>query len=262
MKFAAINGLSIHYRYIDAGIGKPLIVFSNSLATDFRIWQDCVDDLAGDFSILLYDKRGHGLSSLGNPPYVIDDHVNDLIGLMDHLGLSGAAIVGLSVGGLIAQGVCHARPDLVSGLVLCDTAAKIGTETMWNDRIAIARDGGLAALVDANMQRWFSPGFHHGRPTDLGGFVAMFTRTPVEAYIGTGMAIRDADFRSKASSILVPTICVVGDQDGATPPELVESTAKLIPGAKFEVIKDAGHIPCAEQPGAVISIIRQMMATI
>jgi len=262
MKFAAINGLSLHYHYIDSGAGKPLIVFSNSLATDFRIWQDCVDDLATDYSILLYDKRGHGLSSLGTPPYVIDDHVSDLIGLMDHLGLSGATIVGLSVGGLIAQGVYHARPDLVAGLVLCDTAAKIGTETMWNDRIAIAREGGLAALVDANMQRWFSPAFHKERAVELGGFVAMFTRTPAEAYIGTGIAIRDADFRDKAPSINVPTTCVVGDQDGATPPELVEGTAKLIPGAKFEIIKDAGHIPCAEQPAAVITVIRNMMASL
>ena len=135
MKFAAINGLSIHYRHINAGAGKPLIVFSNSLATDFRIWQDCVDDLTVDHSILLYDKRGHGLSSLGTPPYQIDNHVNDLIGLMDHLELSNALIVGLSVGGLIAQGVYHARPDLAKGLVLCDTAAKIGTEAMWNDTI-------------------------------------------------------------------------------------------------------------------------------
>ncbi|MEL0062645.1 MAG: alpha/beta fold hydrolase, partial [Candidatus Puniceispirillum sp.] len=86
--------------------------------------------------------------------------------------------------------------------------------------------------------------------------------TPVEAYIGTGMAIRDADFRDKAPSIDVPVTCVVGDQDGATPPELVESTAKLIPGATFKVIKDAGHIPCAEQPAALIAIIRTMIGKI
>ncbi len=160
MKFATINGISIHYQFDDAGAAKPLIVFSNSLATDFRIWQDCVDDLSADYSILRYDKRGHGLSGMGTPPYQIDDHVNDLVALMDHLGLSGAAVVGLSVGGLIAQGLYHARPDLAKALILCDTAAKIGNADMWNDRIAIARDGGLAALVDANMQRWFSPAFH------------------------------------------------------------------------------------------------------
>ena len=114
---ATVNGVELNYE-VPGNPEKPWLSFSNSLATDFRIWQDCVDDLAADYSILLYDKRGHGLSSLGTPPYQIDDHVNDLIGLMDHLRLSGALIVGLSVGGLIAQGTYHARPDLAKGLVL------------------------------------------------------------------------------------------------------------------------------------------------
>ena len=262
MNFAAINGISINYKYINKGADKPLIVFSNSLGTDFRIWQSCCDNLIQDYSVLLYDKRGHGLSGLGSTPYVIDDHVNDLISLMDFLKVSKAILVGLSVGGLIVQGVYHARPDLVQGLILCDTAAKIGNENMWNERIAIARDGGLEALVEGNMQRWFSSNFHKNRQVDLRGYEAMFTRTPLEGYIGTGMAIRDADFTEKASSISVPTTCVVGEQDGATPPELVEGTAKLIPGAKFEVIKEAGHIPCAEQPNAVIRIIREMIAAL
>ena len=259
MNFAAINGISINYKYINKGADKPLIVFSNSLGTDFRIWQSCCDNLIQDYSVLLYDKRGHGLSGLGSTPYVIDDHVNDLISLMDFLKVSKAILVGLSVGGLIVQGVYHARPELVQGLILCDTAAKIGNENMWNERISIARDGGLEALVEGNMQRWFSTNFHKNRQVDLRGYEAMFTRTPLEGYIGTGMAIRDADFTEKASSILVPTTCVVGEQDGATPPELVEGTAKLTPGAKFEVIKEAGHIHCAEQPDAVIRIIREMI---
>ena len=262
MNFAKINDISIHFNYINKGANKPTVVFSNSLGTDFRIWESCIENLSKDYSILTYDKRGHGLSGLGNSPYVINDHVTDLIDLMDHLKISEAVLVGLSVGGLIVQGVYHKRPDLVQGLILCDTAAKIGNEQMWNDRIAIAREGGLEALLEGNMQRWFSPNFHKNRQVDLRGYEAMFTRTPLEGYIGTGMAIRDADFTDKAPSISVPTTCVVGRQDGATPPELVEGTAKIIPGAKFEIIEEAGHIPCAEQPEKVVSIIREMIVSL
>ena len=262
MNFADINRISIHYNYLNKGANKPLIVFSNSLATDFRIWHNCVDDLRKDYNILLYDKRGHGISGLGNPPYTINDHIFDLVALMDHLELSNAIVVGLSVGGLIAQGVYHARPDLVQALILCDTAAKIGNQAMWNERIAVARDGGLEMLVEGNMKRWFSPGFHKNRQVDLRGYKAMFMRTPLEGYIGTGMAIRDADFRDKAALISIPTTCVVGEQDGATPPELVSETAKMISGAQFEIIKNAGHIPCAEQPDEVIRIIREMITSL
>ena len=130
MNFVELNGITLHYKMTNAESGKPVIVFSNSLGTDFRIWDDCVDDLSADFAILLYDKRGHGLSSLGTPPYTIDDHVSDLAGLIDHLNITSATICGLSVGGLIAQGLYHKRPDLVNGLNLCDTGAKIGDAQM------------------------------------------------------------------------------------------------------------------------------------
>ena len=262
MNFLDINGVTLHYKIINFTDDKPVIVFSNSLGTDFRIWDDCVADLSADFAILLYDKRGHGLSSLGTPPYAIDDHVSDLAGLIDHLGITSATVCGLSVGGLIAQGLYHKRPHLVNGLILCDTGAKIGDAQMWNDRMAVVKEGGLDALVETNMKRWFSPDFHKNRATELAGYSNMFTRTPKGGYLGTAAAIRDADFRDLAPQITVPTVCVVGDQDGATPPALVKSTADLIPGAGFEVIANAGHIPCAEQPAAVSKIIRQVMAQI
>ena len=108
---------------------------------------------------------------------------------------------------------------------------------MWDGRIAQAEKGGLDSLAEANVQRWFSPKFHQERSTDLKGFVSMFTRTPLEGYIGTAIAIRDADFREDAALITVPTKCVVGDQDGATTPEMVKNTADMIPNAQFEIIK-------------------------
>lgn len=256
MQFANIDGVHIHYQVISAPDDKPTLVFSNSLGTDFRIWRDVIVRMVGECSILMYDNRGHGLSDIGETPYKLDDHVNDLAGLMDHLSLSNAVICGLSVGGLIAQGLNYLRPDLVRGLVLCDTAAKIGNDEMWNERIETVREKGLAGLVDGNMERWFTPDFHESQPAALAGMRNMFLRTPLDGFVATMIALRDADLRMAAVDIQVPTICIVGDQDGSTPPDLVLQTAKLIPDARYEVIKEAGHIPCVEQPEMLVEIIK------
>ena len=259
MQFATLNGVTLHYQVIAAADDKPTIVFSNSLGTDFRIWRDVIIRLIGDCSIILYDKRGHGLSDIGEHPYALSDHVDDLAALLDHLGVSGAVICGLSVGELIAQGLYHERPDLVSALVLCDTGAKIGTDDMWSNRIAVVEAGGLEPLVDDIMTKWFTPQFHDSRAEDLKGYRNMVTRIPREGYVGTCAALRDADLRREALDIKVPTICIVGDQDGSTPPDLVMALAKLIPDARYEVIKGAAHIPCVEQPEVLTEIIKAFL---
>ncbi|MGI9356733.1 MAG: 3-oxoadipate enol-lactonase [Rhizobiaceae bacterium] len=259
MQFAKVNGVTLHYQVVSAPDDKPTIVFSNSLGTDFRIWRDCVVRLVGECSIVMYDKRGHGLSDIGDSPYKLDDHVNDLAGLLDHLGVSDAVICGLSVGGLIAQGLLFLRPDLVKALVLCDTAAKIGDEKMWPERIAAVEKDGIEPLLDKIMDLWFTPAFHKNRPDDLTGYRNMVHRQTKEGYVGTCAALRDADLREAAKQIKVPAICVVGDQDGSTPPELVLETAKMIPDCRYEVIKGAAHIPCVEQGEVLVEIIRAFL---
>ena len=260
MQFAKVNGITLHYQQIGRFVEKPTIVCSNSLGTDFRIWRDIVTGLADDYAFLLYDKRGHGLSDLGDVPYTIKTHIDDLVALMDYLKLSSSIIIGLSVGGLIAQGLFHFRPDLVNCLILCDTAAKIGTHEMWNDRIKIVEEKGLSGIVDANMERWFTDDFHANNAVELEGYKNMFTRTPARGYIGTAMAIRDADFREEAPNITVPTICIVGDQDGATSPDMVRSTAELIPSSEFKKIDGAAHIPCVEKPEELKNILRVFLS--
>ena len=256
MQFARINDVTIHYQIIGGSPDKPVLVFANSLGTDFRIWRDVIVRLAGDFAIVLYDKRGHGLSDLGQMPYSIEDHATDLAGLLDLLSVKDAVICGLSVGGLIAQSLYQRRPDLVRALILCDTAHKIGTADSWNARIAKVEAEGIESIVDAVMERWFTPAFRRPENTAFGGYCNMLIRQPVAGYVATCAALRDADLTEAAKRIAVPTICIVGDQDGSTPPELVLSLAKLIPNARYEVIKDAGHIPCVEQPQALTEVIR------
>ncbi len=255
MQFIRRDGVTLHYQAISAA-GKPGIVFINSLGTDFRIWRDVVVRLAGDYSVLLYDKRGHGLSDLGPTPYTIDDHAADLAAVMDAAGFGRSIICGLSVGGLIAQQFYLDRPDLVAGLVFCGTAHRIGTADSWNDRIAQVEADGLGAIVDAVMARWFTDRFRAPDNAEFSGYRNMFLRTPVAGYTATCAAIRDADFTADAPRIAAPSLCIVGEADSAAPPDLVASFARLIPGARYELMRNAGHLPCVEQPEVLTAMIR------
>lgn len=259
MQFARINDAVIHYQLIGAPQGKPVIVFVNSLGTDFRIWRDVIVRLAGDFAIISYDKRGHGLSELGDAPHTIATHAADLTGLLDLLSVKSAIVCGLSIGGLIAQGLYAARPELVQKLILCDTAHKVGTAESWGARIAAAEQDGISSFADTVMKMWFTPDFHARRADELTGYRTMLTRQPVDGYTAACEALREADFTASAGKIAVPALCVVGDQDGSTPPALVKSLADLIPNARYEVIRDAGHIPCVEQPEALVALIRDFV---
>jgi 3-oxoadipate enol-lactonase len=256
MHFKSLNDIVVHYADLGSA-EKPVLVFANSLGTDFRIWDGVVARLAERFRIVLYDKRGHGLSGLGRPPYSIADHVGDLAALLDELAVEGAVVCGLSVGGLIAQGLYAARPELVAGLVLSDTAHRIGTTELWNGRIAAIEAGGIDSIAEAVLERWFSRALRESDPDALAGWRHMLTRTPPDGYLGTCAAIRDADFTEAAKKIAVPALCIVGAEDGATPPALMRETANLIPGCGYEVIEGAGHLPCIERPEAVATLIER-----
>jgi 3-oxoadipate enol-lactonase len=254
MKFARVNGVVLHYELSGSRV-LPLIVFSNSLGTDLRIWDLVVERLAGRYRMLRYDKRGHGLSETPPGPYSLVDHVEDLAALLEHLSLGRAAFVGLSVGGLIAQGLAARHPDMVAALVLSNTAHKIGTDESWNERIETVRNKGIAAISEVVLQRWFTQKFRAPENADFAGYAAMLNRSPVEGYAATCAAIRDADLTESTRAVAVPVLCIAGEQDGATPPDLVRSMANLIKGAQFRIIADAGHIPCVEQPDAVADLV-------
>lgn len=256
MQFVHINGVLIHYRLQRADEQRPVLVFVNSLGTDSRIWHHELPKLTDHYTVLTYDKRGHGLSDLANPPYSIADHVADLAGLLDHLGLSQVIVCGLSVGGLIGQGLYAKRPDLVKALILSNTAHKIGNAETWNNRIAAVDQNGIGSILDAIMERWFTEPFRKPENPAYRAYCNMLVRQPATGYSGTCAAIRDADFTEDAKKIAIPVLCIAGQQDGSTPPELVKSLADLIPGARYEILEDAAHIPCVEAPAAHAALIR------
>ncbi len=262
MQFAKINGIVMHYDDHKPGQNAgavPTLVFSNSLGTDFRIWDRLLARLEGlierPLRVVRYDKRGHGLTEAPADPYVMEDHVGDLAALLDHLEIEQAVICGLSVGGIIAQGLSEKYPRRVSGLVLNDTAHVIGPPAMWDERIAKVREGGIEAIAEAILERWFSRDLHSNNPEELAGWRNMLVRTPAVGYMGTSAAIRDSDMTEAAKAIRVPTLCVVGDEDGSTPPSLMRELTALTPGARLEVIEGAGHLPCIEKPDELAALL-------
>jgi 3-oxoadipate enol-lactonase len=234
---------------------RPTIVFSNSLGTDYRSWDAVAARLRGRFGLVRYDKRGHGLSLHGAAANSIDIHAEDLLALLAHLKLDNTILCGLSVGGMIAQSVGARKPAGVRGLVLCDTAHRIGTADIWNTRIAAIRAGGMAAIADGVMQRWFSPAFIQRGGAPLAGWRTLLERCDPAGYIAVCEAIRDADLEAATRTITLPAMVLCGDQDAATPPDLVRSMAALIPGASFDLLPGCGHLPCVEQADLTASHI-------
>lgn len=245
MPMLELDDLTLNYRDEGDPNGAP-IVFSNSLGTNLHLWDPILPHLPEGLRIVRYDKRGHGESSVPSAPYRMGALVRDVEQLMDHLSIKDAMFVGLSIGGMIAQGLATKRLDLVRAVVLSNTAAKIGTPELWQTRIDGVRAGGIEALADAVMERWFSRKFRAS--PELTQWREMLINTPDEGYIGCCSAISGTDFFTPTAALRLPLLAIAGDQDGATPPDLVRETCELVPGSKFHIIRGAGHLPCAEAP--------------
>ena len=256
MAFAILNGNAMSFRQDGDPDGRP-VVFSNSLGTDHRLWSAIMHHLPKGLRLIRYDKRGHGLSDGPPPPYKMGTLVSDLQALMDHLGLADAVVVGLSVGGLIAQGLAAKRPDLVKALVLSNTGARIGNRDMWQTRVDAVKAGGIAAVAPGVLDRWFSKTFRD--TPDIGLWRNMLLRTPVEGYLGCCMAIAGTDFITPTSGLRLPAMAIAGSEDGATPPDLVRELAGLIPGCRFELIRGAGHLPCVEAPETYADLLTDFL---
>lgn len=240
--------------------GAPTVVFANSLGTDLTLWDPVLPHLPAGLRIIRYDQRGHGRSSVPDAPYAMGALVSDAEAVCDAWGVSNCVFVGLSVGGLVAQGLAVKRLDLVRGLVLSNTAVKIGHKAMWDARIEAVRSGGMEAIADDVLDRWFAPAFRAS--PELAPWRALLLATPVEGYVGTCAAIAGTDFHGTTSGLRLPTLGIAGSEDGSTPPDLVRETTDLVPGSRFELIRKAGHLPCVEQPVEYAGLMTGFMTEI
>ena len=254
MQVIEANGIALHCA-VQGDPGKPAAVFSNSLGTDFRLWDRVVDRLAGRFRVVRYDSRGHGLSECPAGPYSLTDLTNDAAALMDALELKDTLFVGLSIGGLVAQQLVLERQELVGAAILSNTGSKIGNRKFWNQRITAIREGGIEAIADSIIERWLSDSFRRSNGLETAAWKAMLVRTPAAGYVSSCEALRDADLTERAFGFDLPALAIAGSEDGATPPDLVRETASRIQGAHFELIEGVGHLPCVEAPETFAELV-------
>lgn len=250
MPFASIEGIHLHYRIDGAEhTDAPWVVLSHSLGTRLAMWDAQVVALSAHFRVLRYDTRGHGQSDTPPGPYTIGRLADDVVALLDTLGIERAHFCGLSMGGQtgIALGACHG--DRLIRLVLSNTAFKIGSPQVWNSRIAKARGEGMVGLADAIIERWLTPGFRERQAAQAELLRAQLVATDPDGYAANCEAVRDAHLRDALGRITVPTLVIAGTHDVVTSPEQGRAMAAAIQGAQYLEL-DASHISNIEQRDA------------
>jgi 3-oxoadipate enol-lactonase len=257
MPFIDAGELKTHYAL--TGGREPILVLSNSLGTDFSLWDPQVAGLQQHFRILRYDTRGHGKSSATSGEYTIEQLGHDALALLDSLDLDRAHFCGLSLGGMIGIWLGIHAPARLNRLVLSNTAARIGTREGWNARIATVKKDGMKSVAATVIERWFTPGFRVSFPEKVAHAQRMLEQTPPEGYAACCAAIRDMDQRGSVAQIKVPTLVIYGGSDSVIPLHDAQFLAEQIKGAK-ELELPAAHLSNVEQPDAFTQAVSNFLS--
>jgi 3-oxoadipate enol-lactonase len=237
-------------RAADAGAGW--VVLSNGLAADHGMWAPQMAALTRRHHVLRYDTRGHGASDAPPGPYAFDHLVGDVVAILDHHRIDRAVFMGLSLGGMTGLGLALQYPGRLSGLICCDARADAPEAFVkgWADRVAAIERGGMAAIAQGTIERWFGPAFRAGRPDTVAAIEATFLSTSTIGYKGCAMALMRLDYLKRLDSIRVPSLFVVGANDVAAAPDTMRDVAGRVPGAALAVIPDASHLANIENAAA------------
>ena len=240
---------------IDGPADAPVLVLSNSIGSDWRMWDGLVPALTAEYRVLRYDQRGHGRSEVAPGPYSIAELAGDLIGLLDELGIQRPHLAGLSLGGMTGMWLAAHEPSRVDRMALLCTSALLGPEQMWLDRAALVRAEGTRAIADAGVRRWLTEEFITAQPETVAWCREMMIGTPAEGYAGCCEAIAAMDLRADLPAITASTLVVAGADDPATPPSHAEVIAAGISGADLHVVPHAAHLATVEQPSAITDLL-------
>jgi 3-oxoadipate enol-lactonase len=242
--------VALNYR-LDGPEEAPVLVLSNSLGTDLGMWAGLLPSLAGHFRLLRYDQRGHGHSPAPQGPYTIAELAGDLLELLDRLGVERVSLCGTSMGAMTGMWLAINAPGRIERLALCCTSAHLPPGEMWTERAATVRAQGMGAVVDAQLERWFTPEAAERRPEAVERARQTLLDMPPEGYAGCCEAIGSHDVRAELGSIRNPTLVLAGDEDPATPAEHGRLIAEGVSGARFVVLERARHLIAVERPGEV-----------
>lgn len=238
------DGVRLFYR-LDGAADGPVVMLSNSLATAHGMWDPQLPALQKRFRVLRYDQRGHGQSSVPDKPFAIERLGRDVLALLDEVKLPRVHFCGLSMGGFTGMWLGCNAPQRLDRLVLCNTAPKVGPPDLWAKRVETARTQGMAPLIPATMERWFTPPFREREPAAVERIAAMARSTPPEGYAKTCEAIIAMDQRAQIAAIRTKTLVIAGASDTATPTAEGRYIAEHIPGARY-VELPAAHISNVE----------------
>ncbi len=245
------NGIDINYE-LSGKQGAPVVMLSHSLASSMVMWNTQLESLEPHFSVLRYDMRGHGDSDAPEGPYTLELLADDVIALLEALNFDTVHFVGLSIGGMIGQCLGLNHGDRLKSLTLCDTSAIMPDEAqpILQERIAAARENGMADQVDATLERWFTPAYLKENSPEVEMIRQQIAATPLAGYIGCSEALRELNYLERLPAIKLPTLIMVGEEDPGTPVAASEAIHERIAGSQLVVLPAARHLSNIEQAEA------------
>jgi len=259
MALASTAGVSIHYD-IEGPVGAPPLLLLPALGADMTMWEPQLQRWSQDFRVIRCEVRGHGSSSpAGVPEFTIDLLAADALAVLDAAQVPSAHWCGISMGGMIAMRVAVQHPQRVARLVLANTSAHMPPPSLWQSRIDTLRRDGIAGLVSAILERWFTPQFRAAAPEQVEMVRAMLLRVDPASYAAACAAIRDMDQRPDLPRIAAPTLVIGADQDPSTPLRHSEVLCAGIPQASFALLH-ASHLSNVEAPDAFESTVARFLS--
>ncbi|WP_425917417.1 3-oxoadipate enol-lactonase [Acinetobacter sp. TSRC1-2] len=252
------NGAQINYQTF-GNVNKPAVIFSNSLGTNYGMWQPQINHFQNDFFVICYDTRGHGASSAPQGPYTLEQLGQDVVNLLDHLNIEKAVFCGISMGGLTGQWLAVHKAKRFNQVIVCNTAAKIGQEQAWNERAALVREQGLQPIAATAAGRWFTESFIKSNAAEVEKLQNSLAAGSAEGYASCCEALAKADLSEQLKDIAVPVLVVAGQQDPVTTVSDAQFMIEQIPNSQmFEI--NASHISNIECPNEFNQAVQQFIA--